>query len=439
MKKQLRYLLLVSLISLSTLYCNSRVAFSRPGALMRLSTFSAYNADQLFSLAMASEITSLGDIMSHSSIFSVSKTNINGSTWGFSYGLLPYAGTDLQGSSDAAEIGFHYQKKIYSAGKTNVTAGIHDFILNDDQNIALKDLSLFVNFSNSVSSGEYLVTTMLGIGSGRLANDPHTTYSSSSSLGIFGAFKLNTPFLSKWGGMDFITEFAHAGLNLGLSLPISQEYKISFGVTHIENLSDLNNQSEGLELSKEGAAICIGLTINLPKIRSSQKLNSQQTYPLLFINGAIDSSLYNAGEYIYFLQDSLEILKQQVNNISATNVKLRLDNNNYQDSLNNLIFSSNINSTNHNAAMRHLSQSLRLYYQGDFTQALDEVEKAILLQPKTAMAYARKGSIYYKLNQLDRATLNWNIALKLDPEYQEVRAMLNALKNNKLRPLSSEQ
>ena len=37
---------------------------------------------------------------------------------------------------------------------------------------------------------------------------------------------------------------------------------------------------------------------------------------------------------------------------------------------------------------------------------------------------------YYKLNQLDRATLNWNIALKLDPEYQEVREMLNALKNN---------
>jgi tetratricopeptide (TPR) repeat protein len=157
------------------------------------------------------------------------------------------------------------------------------------------------------------------------------------------------------------------------------------------------------------------------------------------MNGAIDSSLYNAGEYIYFLQDSLEILKQQINNISATNVKLRLDNNNYQDSLNNLIFSSNINSTNQNAAMRHLSKSLRLYYQGDFTQALDAVEKAITLQPNTAMAYARKGSIYYKLNQLDRATLNWNIALKLDPEYQEVREMLNALKNNKLRPLSPGQ
>ena len=87
--------------------------------------------------------------------------------------------------------------------------------------------------------------------------------------------------------------------------------------------------------------------------------------------------------------------------------------------------------------MRHLSKSLRLYYQGDFKQALNEVDIAISLQPNTAIAYARKGSIYYKLNQLDRATLNWNIALKLDPEYDEVREMLNALKENKLRSLST--
>ena len=86
--------------------------------------------------------------------------------------------------------------------------------------------------------------------------------------------------------------------------------------------------------------------------------------------------------------------------------------------------------------MRHLSKSLRLYYQGDFKQALQEVEKAIELQPNIAVSYARKGSIYYKLNQIDRATLNWNIALKLDPEYSEVRNMLNALKENKLKPIN---
>jgi len=95
-----------------------------------------------------------------------------------------------------------------------------------------------------------------------------------------------------------------------------------------------------------------------------------------------------------------------------------------------------INNATQNESMRHLSRSLRLYYQGDFQQALTEVDAAISLQPNIAVAYARKGSIYYKLNQIDRATLNWNIALKLDPEYSEVREMLNALKENKLRPVS---
>ena len=70
------------------------------------------------------------------------------------------------------------------------------------------------------------------------------------------------------------------------------------------------------------------------------------------------------------------------------------------------------------------------------TSTKEYLDKAISLQPNIAIAYARKGSIYYKLNQIDRATLNWNISLKLDPEYSEVREMLNALKDNKLRPVS---
>ena len=292
---------------------------------------------------------------------------------------------------------------------------------------------------------------MIGAGAGKLAYDPHESIDESTeagplgTLGVYAAIKLKTPFLNKWGGVDLITEFSN-GMNVGLSVPVTEEYEFSFGITHLENLNDFSIQSANGDgetaeaLGEYGPGISFGLKINLPKVKAANRPTiSQQNYPVLFMNGAIDSSLYNAGEYIYFLQDSLEILKQQINNISATNVKLRLDNNNYQDSLNNLIFSSNINSTNQNAAMRHLSKSLRLYYQGDFTQALDAVEKAITLQPNTAMAYARKGSIYYKLNQLDRATLNWNIALKLDPEYQEVREMLNALKNNKLRPLSPGQ
>ena len=127
---------------------------------------------------------------------------------------------------------------------------------------------------------------------------------------------------------------------------------------------------------------------------------------------------------------------QDINNVSAKNVELKLNNHFYKDSLNNMILNAELNSSTQNEAMRYMSRSLRLYYQGDFQQALSEIDNAIALQPNIAVAYARKGSIYYKLNQIDRATLNWNIALKLDPEYSEVRDMLNALKENKLRPVS---
>jgi len=440
MMKKYSYILLFILANI--LFANSRVAFLRPGAFMRASNYEVYNANKLFSISIGSEITSIGEITSHASSFAINKTNTNGTTWGFSYTVLPYTGIEAAAANSEinSEIGVHLQSNIYSTGKTNITAGIHDILLNDDEMIALKDLSIFMNFSNVISINKYSLESLVGFGSGRLAFDPHTTSSgSNNSLGVYAAMKLNTPILSNWGGVDLITEFLHAGLNLGISVPLTNEYNIFLGVTHIENLSDFSSQNSdpAEELKKASPAICVGLGIDLPRINTNQVRKVAQEYPILFINGKVDSSLFEAGQYIYYLQDSLALLKQKINTISGENVALTLQNKFYQDSLNTLILESNVNNSKHNKSMRHLSASLRFYYQGDFQQALQEVEKAIELQPNTAVAYARKGSIYYKLNQLDRATLNWNIALKLDPEYKEVRDMLNALKNNKLRPLTT--
>ena len=437
-----KYLPIYIILIGSILLANSRVAFSRPGSLIRASVHESYDPNKLFSISIGSEISSIGKITSHSSSFALNKTNMNGTSWGLSYTLLPYTGID-ENIADADidyEIGAHFQTNLYSTGRTNITAGIHDFLLNDDETISIKDLSLFMNFSNDLSINNYNLTTVLGLGSGRIAFDPHTSYTTSSGLGLFAALRLNTPYLRDWGGVDLITEFLHSGLNIALSIPFTKEYKFSLGVTHIENLSDFSNQSDDENpqaLEKDSPAVCVGLDINLPKINSNKTQRAAQEYPILFINGRVDSSLFQAGQYIYYLQDSLSILKQELNTISGKNTSLILKNKNFQDSLNNVILQSNINDEKHNKAMRHLSKSLRLYYQGDFKQALNEVDIAISLQPNTAIAYARKGSIYYKLNQLDRATLNWNIALKLDPEYDEVREMLNALKQNKLRSLST--
>ncbi|UCD37215.1 MAG: tetratricopeptide repeat protein, partial [Fidelibacterota bacterium] len=77
--------------------------------------------------------------------------------------------------------------------------------------------------------------------------------------------------------------------------------------------------------------------------------------------------------------------------------------------------------------------------QGNYRDALQEVEMAIQLNPDLAVAYARRGSIYYKLGDIQRATINWNLALKLDPEYDDVRNILRALKENRLKTTSLKQ
>ena len=88
-----------------------------------------------------------------------------------------------------------------------------------------------------------------------------------------------------------------------------------------------------------------------------------------------------------------------------------------------------------NEAMRHLSRSLRYYYDQHYRDALSEVNIAIEANPNLAIAYGRRGSIYYKLGDVRRATLNWNVALQLDPEFTEIHEMLKAFDENLLKSI----
>ena len=86
-----------------------------------------------------------------------------------------------------------------------------------------------------------------------------------------------------------------------------------------------------------------------------------------------------------------------------------------------------------NRVARHLTRCLRYFYQEEYRDALAEIDKAIDLNPNIALAYARKGSIYYKLGDFQRASMNWNIALKLDPEFKEIQELLLAYKEERLQ------
>ena len=83
--------------------------------------------------------------------------------------------------------------------------------------------------------------------------------------------------------------------------------------------------------------------------------------------------------------------------------------------------------------MRHLSRSLRFFYDGRYRDALSEINSSIEANPNLAIAYGRRGSIYYKLDDIRRATLNWNAALQLDPEFTEIYDVLKASDENRLK------
>ena len=70
---------------------------------------------------------------------------------------------------------------------------------------------------------------------------------------------------------------------------------------------------------------------------------------------------------------------------------------------------------------------------------MSEVNFAIELNPNLAIAYGRRGSIYYRLGDSRRATLNWNVALQLDPEFTEIYDMLQASDENRLTPVIIEK
>ena len=55
-----------------------------------------------------------------------------------------------------------------------------------------------------------------------------------------------------------------------------------------------------------------------------------------------------------------------------------------------------------------------LFYLGEYNNALEEVDKTLLIQ-ETADAYALKGTIFFMLENVIAARANWNRAVQMDP------------------------
>ena len=129
-------------------------------------------------------------------------------------------------------------------------------------------------------------------------------------------------------------------------------------------------------------------------------------------------------------EDSLLFLNQTLTSYDLTKNALEFKVDYLQDSLKTQEINYYISKTELNIAIKSLTNSLKYYYSNEYHLALKELDKTIKYLPNLAVAYARRGSIYYKLADLDRATINWNHALQLDPEYVDVKNILLKLKTN---------
>lgn len=79
-------------------------------------------------------------------------------------------------------------------------------------------------------------------------------------------------------------------------------------------------------------------------------------------------------------------------------------------------------------ALQEANLSVKYYYKGQYELARESLEKIKDIFP-TAETYSRLGSVYYKLNEVDKALENWDKALALDPQNTTLKSFIEQSKN----------
>ena len=450
--RQILKIFFLIIVITSMTIANSRVAFSRPNSIYR--TPGSYFPDLgegKVSLGFSSELIDLEVPSNSASAFinsKIKKWNV-----GISYSLLP----DYRSLNEISvspledspyEIGMHLQRRIYGYKSLYIDMGVHDLsIKNINSNKGLfDDASLFFVVSNNKKFDNYDMTINYGFGTGKLGSDYHDYDDSSGpSMSPFLAVLLNTPYFNN--KMNLIFEYDGSGINLGTQIPITEIYSLRLGVSHLNKITEWAKRAdegeENSSLENDAPAIMLGFVMNIPDMKSDQEriknklLNKNDDiygdiHPLVIIDS---TKIQEQAAMIAHYQDSLNNLQSQLSVLDNENDFFQKNIGILQDSTKNILLDIEIDKSKRNKAMRKFQETHDLLVEEKYNEALDMIDQVIELQPNLAIAYARRGTIYYYLNDTRAASMNWNIALKLDPEYDQVRNILQGLKEGTVEPL----
>jgi len=445
MKKYFK-LLSLSVILFSTLFGATRVAYLRPGPMMKIPFTSVGQSPYLFTAGFGSELHNFSPFNTAGGAFISMETA--GWTFGFSTAqggdTTRIANLEVSTYRPPVEFGFHLQRRVFSKNNVSFSVGLQDIVFEnntDGFSLDTKELSFFGIISSQKAVGNYNTNMFIGFGTGGFGAidtvqvDELSAPPTGTNAGVFAGAILNTPYLEKWGGVDIVGEFDGNGINVGLRIPLTSDYRLNLGFTHIEKLPNWK------ERYWEGhAGMTIGFEITAPR-GSAIKTPGGGPSPSPLQPGPInladmDTTLMLADYTVHTLRDSMGLMTNEMRNLMTRLAAMEQHSKFLEDSLKAIKLNTNVDEQKMNDALRHLSKSLRYFYAGNYRASLQEVEAALELNPNLALAYARRGSIYYKLGDIQRATINWNLALRMDPEYDDVRNVLKALHENRLRSTS---
>ena len=472
----------VLIIIFGVLSATSRVSFSRPGNMMNIPSGTNYIDTDSFVIGASTDIYNF-TIFNHSSSVNFNTFLSHNINLGLSIATTANPSNDLLNSTlfkTPVEFGLHYQHRVYSFKDVSISMGIQDLVFNTINGFNPNSVSLFTVFSSERKFEQYTLGSYIGAGTGKIAAnnfiyddtriieqhpnfgepivdstnnqigtyggiviDNYNQYIQNQSVNVFLGFTLKTPYLIKNGGIDFLGEYDGNGLNIGVRIPLSPRYVITTGIKNLNNIADLNMQSltdnfplQNLPLIYSSPSIHFGVNVKLPKTgktvvipRSLRRVGtSGKEFAERVYKEELDSSLIYFDEAVGHLRDSLRLVNFKVRTLENHNILLNQELSFLGDSTDALRMRQRMSDHNQNKIVKHLTKSLKHYYEGDYISALQEAEIAIELNPNLAVAYARRGSIYYQLGDIKRARINWNMALKIDPNYDEVREILSSNK-----------
>ena len=440
MLKLTRYII-AFIIILNCSYSATRIAYLRPGPMMKIPFSMSGTSPYLFTAGFGTEFHNLAPINTAKGFY----YNMQAGGWllGFSTGsagdTTSIANLDVSTYRAPVEFGFHLQRQLYSKDNISFSLGLQDIVFENKTsglNLDPNELSFFGVISSEQMIRDFKVNTFLGFGTGGFGAidtiEVDSLKTSGTAAGVFMGLIFNTPYLDKWGGIDIVGEFDGNGINVGLRIPLTSDYRLNLGFTHIEKLPNWKDRYwEG------HAAFTLGFEISAAR-SSGVKVPGGGPSPNILPNDKIslsnvDTTLMMADYAVSTLRDSMGMMNNEMRNLMIRLAAMEQHSKFLEDSLKAVKLNNNVSEQKMNDAMRHLSRSLRYFYAGNYRSSLQEVESALELNPNLALAYARRGSIYYKLGDVQRATINWNLALRMDPEYDDVRNVLKALHENRLK------